>query len=77
MFSQVQSFLADYKNIDADTITMESSFTVDLGLTSYDLIEMCVHIENRFGVEIADDALPVMSRVADLVTYLETEKFSK
>lgn len=74
MFSQVQSFLSDYKNLHASAITMQSSFTLDLGLTSYDLIEMCAYLEDQFQVEIADEVLPTLTTVGDLVHYLEKEK---
>ena len=71
MFNQVKSFLCDYKNIDAGTITMLSSLSLDLGFTSYDIIEMCAHLEELLHIEISDEILSSMTSVGDLVFYLE------
>jgi acyl carrier protein len=50
---------------------MQSSFTLDLGMTSYDLIEMCALLEEQFQVEIEDEVLPTLESVGNLVHYLE------
>ena len=72
LFSQIQSFFGEHKNLDPHTITMQSSLTLDLGLTSYDVIEICAYLEDLFQVEISDDILPDLSSVGDLVYYLES-----
>ena len=72
MFKQVQSFISEYKNINASTITMNSSLTLDLGLTSYDIIEVCAYLEDMLQIEISDEVLSNLSTVGDLVTYLES-----
>ena len=70
MFEKVQSFISEYKNIDATDITMQSSLTLDLGLTSYDIIEACAYLEDQFQVEISDEVIPCLSSVGDLVLHL-------
>ena len=72
MFKQVQSFISEYKNINANTITMNSSLTLDLGLTSYDIIEVCAYLEDMLQIEISDEALSSLNTVGDLVNYLES-----
>ena len=71
MFKQVQSFISKYKNIDADTIGMESSFTLDLGLTSYDIIEVCAYLEDQLDIEIPDEIIPYLCSAGDLTIHLE------
>ena len=74
MFRQIQSFLGEYKSIDVDSITMQSSLTLDLGLTSYDVIEVCAYLEDMLQVEISDEVLPELSSVGDLILHLENLK---
>ena len=74
MFHQVQSFLGEYKSIDINTITMQSSLTLDLGLTSFDVIEVCAYLEDMFQVEFSDEILPELSSVGDLILHLESLK---
>ena len=72
MFRQVQSLISDYKNINARTITMNSTLTLDLGLTSYDIIEVCAYLEDMLQIEMSDEVLSNLQTVGDLVIYLES-----
>ena len=53
---------------------MQSSLTMDLGLTSYDIVEVCAYMEDILQVEISDEILPDLSTVGDLVIHLESLK---
>lgn len=77
MFKQVQSFISEYKSIAANTITMESSLALDLGLTSYDIIEICAYLEDMFQIEISDEVLSDLFTVGDLVNYVESFCYGK
>ena len=73
MFKQVQAFISEYKNIDASNIAMESSLSFDLGLTSYEIIEVCAYLEDLLHVEIADEIISDLYSAGDLVVYLENQ----
>ena len=49
----------------------EYTFTDDLGADSLDIVELSMALEEEFGVTIADEELPNMKTVGDLVKYLE------
>lgn len=70
MFEQVRNIIATYKRIDPNTITMESSLVKDLGLSSLDLVSLVTIFEDTFEVELAEEAIPQISKVADIVEYL-------
>ena len=57
--------------MDADSITMDTSFEDDLNADSVDLVDLTMALEEEFGVTIADEELPNMKTVGDLVKYLE------
>ena len=53
-FEQIAEKLADYKGIDASTITMDSTFE-DLAVDSLDIADLVMQIEDEMGVSIELD----------------------
>ena len=70
IFEKAAALLAEQFGVEADTITMETTFE-DLGADSLDIVELSMALEEEFGVTIADEELPNMKTVGDLVKYLE------
>lgn len=70
MFERIKGFLCEYNGLDPDSILPESKFEIDLGLTSYDVVEMCAQLEEEVGVEIQEEALAKIETVNDLVEYI-------
>jgi acyl carrier protein len=57
--------------IDEDTITMETSFSEDLGADSLDIVELAMAVEEEFDIpELNEDDLPSLATVGDLVRYI-------
>ena len=52
----------------------EDKLREDLGLTSFDLAELTVRIEDEYGIEIPDEEAEKMQTVGDLVRYVEENK---
>lgn len=71
MFNKIANFLAEYYNINKEDIKMESRFEMDLGLSSFQLIEMCAELEQESGIEIDEDKLANVITVGDVVRLLE------
>ena len=46
----------------------------DLGLSSIDMVQMVVSIEEEFGIEISDRALKEIATVGDLVRVIEQQQ---
>ena len=53
-FEQIAEKLADYKGIDASTITLDSTFE-DLAVDSLDIADLVMQIEDEMGVTIELD----------------------
>lgn len=53
-FEALAAKLADYKGIDVDTITMDSTFE-DLALDSLDVADLVMQIEDEAGITIELD----------------------
>ncbi len=69
IFEKVAQILADYKDVDPSSITLEASFAEDLGLDSLDTVEIVMSLEDAFSVEIEMDES--LKTVQDLVNLLQ------
>lgn len=55
IFKKVKNIISEQLGIDADEITMESSFIDDLGADSLDVVELIMALETEFDLEIPDE----------------------
>ena len=71
IFEKIAALLAEQFGVEADTITMDTSFE-DLGADSGDIVELSMALEEEFDLEeMQDDDLSGISTVSDLVRYLK------
>lgn len=71
IFKTMQDLIAEQFAIEPDEISMESSFTDDLGVDSVDLAELVMTMEENFDIgEIDDDDMADLKTVGDCVRYL-------
>ncbi|MBP3396125.1 MAG: acyl carrier protein [Clostridia bacterium] len=71
MFEKVKQLLVDELQIDAGSITMESELSKDLNINSIELADLVMMCEDKFGIEISEDAANEFVTVGDVVNYLE------
>ncbi|MBE6772602.1 MAG: acyl carrier protein [Ruminococcaceae bacterium] len=71
MLETVKEIICDYVETDIDEITAESSLRYDIGATSFDLMNIAVEIEERFGLSVPDNALHRIKTVGDIAELLE------
>lgn len=71
IFKKMQEMIADQFALDADEITMTSSFEDDLSADSVDLVELVMAMEEEFEIdEIPEEDLLTLKTVGDCVRYL-------
>ena len=71
IFKTMQDLIAEQFAIDADEISMESSFVDDLGADSVDLVELVMAMEEEFDIgEIDEEDLTSLKAVGDCVRYI-------
>ena len=54
-FEKLQGIIAEVLNVDAEEITMETTFVDDLGADSLDVFQIIMGIEEEFDIEIDAD----------------------
>ena len=72
--SKVKKIVADHLGIDESKVTDESSFTDDLGADSLDTVELVMAFEEKFNIEIPDDAAETILTVQDAINYIEEKQ---
>ena len=56
-----------------DIVLTEATKLDDLGVDSIELMEFIINLEDEFDLEISDDTIDHMVKVADLLNYLYEE----
>ena len=70
-FEKLQNIIAEVLSIDAEEITMESTFIDDLGADSLDVFQIIMGIEEEFDIEIPNEEAEKISTVADAVEQIK------
>lgn len=71
IFKTMQDLIAEQFAVNADDVTMTSSFEDDLSADSVDLVELVIAMEEEFEIdEIPEEDLLTLKTVGDCVRYL-------
>ncbi len=70
-FEKLQSIIAEVLNVDADDITMTTTFVDDLGADSLDVFQIIMGIEEEFDIEIPQEAVEHIVTVGDAVEQIK------
>ena len=74
IFEKLAALIAEQFNVDADSITMETSFTDDLNADSVDIVDLSMALEEELGIEELDEEeASSISTVSDLVRFLQNK----
>ena len=69
-FERVKKVAVAQLNVNADEVTMEASFTKDLGADSLDTVELVMEFEKAFNLQIPDEDAEKISTVGDAIKYI-------
>ena len=73
-FEKVRDIVVEQLGVEADEVTIESTFIDDLGADSLDIVELIMAFEEEFGIEIPDEAAEKIKTVQDVVTDIDQNK---
>ena len=66
-FEKLQKIISEVLNVDAEEITMETTFVDDLGADSLDVFQILMGIEEEFDIEIPAEKAEKISTVEEAV----------
>ena len=73
LFDRLKKLIADNLEIEADKITLDSSFRQDLGADSLETYELVYAIEEELGISIPDEKANEFETVRDALSYIQSE----
>jgi acyl carrier protein len=68
---KVKSIIVEQLGVDEEEVTLDASFTDDLGADSLDIVELVMAFEEEFGIEIPDEEAEKISNVREAVDYIQ------
>ena len=68
---KLQKIIAEVLNVDAQEVTMDTTFVEDLGADSLDIFQIIMGIEEEFDIEIPNEAAESIVTVADAVEQIK------
>jgi len=70
MYEEFRQLLIEKLEIEPDQIKPEAQLANDLGINSLELADLVLYCEDKYDIEIDDDALQSFITVNDVVEYL-------
>lgn len=75
-FERIKKLIVEHTEIDENKITLQSSFSDDLGADSLDIVEIIMALEEQFEIEITDEEANSLITIKDAVDFVNN-KLSK
>ncbi len=74
VYGKLKEIIVEQLAVDPDEVSMEASFIDDLNADSLDLVELIMEIEEKFGIQVPDDAAEKIKTVGDAVGYIQEQQ---
>ena len=71
---KIKASIAEVLNIDADSITEDTTFVDDLGADSLDIFQIIMGIEEEYDIELDNESVEQIQTVGDAVEAIRTIK---
>ncbi|SFB68919.1 acyl carrier protein [Butyrivibrio sp. YAB3001] len=71
-FEKMKEIIANVLNVDPEEITLDTTFTEDLGADSLDLFQIIMGLEDEFDVQIDPEKTENIATVGEAVELLKT-----
>lgn len=71
---KIKAIIAEVLNIDADSITADTTFVDDLGADSLDIFQIIMGIEEEYDIELENEAVEQIQTVGDSIEALRAIK---
>ena len=68
------AIISDFVDVDPAEVTKDSKLRADLGLNSFDFVNIAVAFESEFGVSIPDKDIPELRTVGDILALIESKQ---
>ena len=70
-FEKLKAIIVDVLSVDPDEITMDTTFTDDLGADSLDVYQIIMGIEQEFDIEVPAEEAENISTVEEAIEMIK------
>ncbi|MBR3673792.1 MAG: acyl carrier protein [Clostridia bacterium] len=70
VFEKLKGIVVEQLGVDENLVTRDATFVDDLAADSLDIVELVMGIEEKFEIQIPDEAAEKIVTVGDVVDYL-------
>ncbi len=74
MLETIRNIICSYVDIDPNEITESSKIRSDIGLNSFDLVNVAVDLENEYGISVDSKSFGGIKTIGDIMKYIESVK---
>lgn len=68
---EIVEMIHEQFDIPVEKIKPEASLILDLGVDSLDIVEFIMAIEDRFSIEVSDEAVEKIHNIGDIICCVE------
>lgn len=73
MLTKLTDIIREYKGNNSIEVNETTVIKEDLGMTSFDLIQLACAVEDEFDIEIPDRAIKDFKTIADVISFIEEQ----
>ena len=77
MIDKIIEIISDFVEVDLSAINADSKIRSDIGLNSFDLVNVAVEIEREFGITIPDVEIASIKTLGDLADLVAEKQAAK
>jgi len=70
---KIKEIIMNKLGVESSQVTLEASFTNDLGADSLDTVELVMEFEKAFNLQIPDEDAEKISTVGDAIKYVSSK----
>ena len=70
---KVKKIVMDHLGIEESKISLDSKFIDDLGADSLDTVELVMAFEEKFNIEIPDDAAETIRTIQNAIDFIDSK----
>lgn len=71
MIEKVKQILSEFTEMKAEQMSADTKLVADMGLNSFDVVNVVVAFEEEFDIEIPDKDIRELQTIGNIVDYLE------
>ena len=74
LLDDIKEVVVEQLSVNADEVKEDAKFVEDLGADSLDVVELVMALEEKFDIEIPDEAAEGIKTVQDAINFIQDNK---